>query len=139
MYSNPAPDLQHRLQTTVAIYCDSPWPLPAANGFAYLGDRTVHVRPEACAILRGPIQTTFEYAYDFLTLVHENTHIWWQSRDEGATDCFALFVYRYEAKRFGATLQQAQVLYDYAWSGHKSKPANYQGTCTYLPKDPIQA
>lgn len=132
-------DIQHQIQSPTAIHCDSPWPYPAFNGYALIPQHEVHLRPEVCQDVRSPVRIEFRYATSMLTLIHELAHVGWENRDEAATDCFALFSYRYVLRhRFGATKQQAQSLYNLAWGAHQAKPQEYKAPyCTYLVRDPL--
>lgn len=140
----PAPDLQARLPVQYPVTCASTteeWAaetsqisLPAtSNAFTRFSDRSIHVSPWVCASLRSTPTSAY-----LLTLYHEFIHAATLTRVESTADCLSLFLYRYWVRRFwGYTVGQAQQLYEGAWTYHITKPAEYQGTCTFEAKDTV--
>jgi hypothetical protein len=140
-----APDLQARVHTTIKVDCGQggDWKPASLEGFdpagyALMDEQTAVLSPDVCAILRGPLIVNNQWAYAALTLFHELAHIGWQNRDESATECFALYTFRWEMRHsFGLTAGQAQRAYEFAWQVHQTSPAQYKGCATYMAQDPL--
>lgn len=125
----------------------------SVDGYAYAGTTQAHLGPQACIPLYNVLTYGISYAgvgpsaFGLLTLLHEAMHLR-GLRDEAATDCAALGVFksyvgalgvsatvskptnvkgRYVLKRVVnpiiRALQQAAVRH------HNNRPAEYQGGC----------
>jgi hypothetical protein len=141
-----APDLEAKIHSTTRILCSTDWandPYGGARdaaGYALLSEHAVVISPDTCAILRGPLIINQQWAGAAQVVLHELSHVWWQNADESATECFALFVFRWEMRHgFGLNPGQAQLAYDFAWQIHVKLQPQYQGCATYMPRDPLAA
>lgn len=110
------------------------WINPSAPLF-----RTMWFSPDTCRNLADTSKTV-AFADAAETLYHEWFHSHFLTRDEGETECLALFIYRDVMRRFwGFTPHRAQQLYKSAFASHVELGAlfpEYRGTCTYPQHDP---
>jgi hypothetical protein len=143
-----APDLEQRVHSPTPVYCGvgTDWTRAAFGtdaevfGYSLIPQRISVLAPDVCATLRGPLEVNIEWADAAEALLHEVSHVWWQNRDEAATECFALFIFRWEVRHgFGATAGQAQLLYNDAWRAHLARSSAYQGCAVYMAADPLAA
>src|SRR5262245_23185886 len=99
-----APDLEAKIRSTTRIMCSTDWahdPFGGERGvagYALLADNAAVLSTDTCAILRGPLLVNPQWAAEVNVLLHELSHVWWQNRDESATECFALYIYRWEVR-----------------------------------------
>jgi hypothetical protein len=143
-----APDLEPRVHSPTPVYCGQGTDWTRAEfgasvdvaGYALLAERAAVLSPDICSILRGPLLVNDQWAAAVLALLHELSHVWWQNPDESATDCFALFIFRWEARHsFGLSAAQAQRAYDGAWRVHQAEAPQYKGCAVYMATDPLAA
>jgi hypothetical protein len=132
-----APDLEAKLASPYGVYCADVYGLRGAWGVAAIPQGLFFLDDKLCAKLRGPLAVDATYALALQTALHEMTHVGWRNESESGAECFSLFIMRWEARhRFGATVRQANGLYELAWGEHLGRPADYQG-CRHLSRDPL--
>lgn len=139
--TSEAQDLEVRVHTPFRIFCeDGPMPIQGETGYAVLDAGEAHLVSAACEGLRLRPGVSDPFARSLLVLLHELNHLAWQSRDEGAVECFALFMYRYAAQHwFGLSRSAAQADYLLAWRAHQALPPQYQPSyCRFLARDPLR-
>lgn len=148
-------DLESRLPVHQPVFCansSAEWnaltgeiglPGWAVVGYTWMeGPQThqMYFSPGTCRALNNPNGKAFPDAVE--TLYHEWVHSNFGTRDEGETECLALYIYRYALRHFwGFSPAEAWRDYKKAFSAHTLLGAlypAYRGTCTYPQRDPAR-
>ncbi len=139
-------ELEARLPTAATVYCadsDQEWIDYAGEDVegivASFTRHEIRFPPTICRTLAGgPSDVAFGSAAQ--VLYHEWAHVAFQSSDEGFVDCIAVIEMRYLLRHYWRLSARAvQPLYVQAWRRHVASPPQYQGTCSFEPRDPLAA
>jgi hypothetical protein len=135
-----APDIEAKVHAgAFKIFCADTLGTRQAWGVASIPANLMFVDNSVCFRLRQPFAVDSNEALAILAVTHEMTHLWWRSVREAPTECFALFIFRWEARHnYGATARQANELYDMAWSIHQRLSPAYTAGCARLTRDPVR-
>src|SRR6266487_3110056 len=136
------PEYMARLPRSMPVYCtwsqaewsNDPYGGAFVQAYTFIAgphDGDIHLSPQACVGLQDPSKYEFSQAAE--TLYHEWFHSFLNTRDEGETECLALFIYNYALVNFwGFTPQAAAIDHHRAWLNHLELGLEYplyRGEC----------